>query len=79
MLFGPHTHNFVFMSELILEEKGGFRIADEKELYTFIKMLLKDLKLRSETGRNAKAFADKHKGALKEILKRIGEHVDKAA
>lgn len=78
VLFGPHMHNFVLMSELLLEEKGGFKVADEKELYISVKMLLEDHKLCAITGRNAKAFVDKHKGALKEVLKRIGEHVNKA-
>ncbi|MFO7665695.1 MAG: 3-deoxy-D-manno-octulosonic acid transferase [Desulfobacterales bacterium] len=78
VLFGPHMHNFVFMSELLLEEKGGFKVADEKELYASVKMLLEDQKLCSITGRNAKEFTDKHKGALKEVLKRIGVHVNKA-
>jgi hypothetical protein len=30
------------------------------------------------TGRSAKQFADKHRGALKEVLKGIAEHVDGA-
>ena len=76
MLFGPHMHNFVLMSELLLAEKGGFQVADEDGLYASVKMLLEDPDLCKITGRNAKIFADKHRGALKEALKRIDEHVD---
>ena len=79
MLFGQHMHNFVLMSELLLEEKGGFKVADEEELYESVKTLLEDEKLCSITGRNAKAFADKHKGALQKVIKHIEEHVVKAA
>jgi 3-deoxy-D-manno-octulosonic-acid transferase len=74
VLFGPHMHNFVLMSELLLAEKGGFRVGSENELYTCVKRLLDDQDLRSMTGKSAKQFADKHRGALKEVLDRIGEH-----
>ncbi|MBU1181544.1 MAG: 3-deoxy-D-manno-octulosonic acid transferase [Pseudomonadota bacterium] len=77
VLFGPHTHNFVLMSELLLAEKGGFQVVNEDEVYAFVKMLLENSDLCGITGRNAKKFADKHRGALKEVLNRIGEHVDK--
>jgi len=76
VLFGPHMHNFVLMSELLLSEKGGFRVNNEKELYSSVKMLLEDSDLRCATGISAKRFVDKHRGALKEVLNRIGEHVD---
>ncbi len=76
VLFGPHMHNFVLMSELLLAEKGGFKVADEEELYATLKILLEDPELRSRTGISAKQFADKHRGVLKEVLKHIAEHVD---
>ncbi|MBA4323219.1 MAG: hypothetical protein C0408_10420, partial [Odoribacter sp.] len=76
VLFGPHMHNFVLMSELLLAENGGFQVNNEKELYSSMKMLLEDTDLCSATGRSAKQFVDKHRGALKEVLKRIAEHVD---
>ncbi len=76
VLFGPHMHNFVLMSELLLAEKGGFRVNNEKELYDSVKILLEDSELCSATGLSAKRFVDKHRGALKEVLNRIGKHVD---
>jgi len=79
VLFGPHMHNFVMMSELLPTERGGFQVVNEDELYSSTKRLLKDPELCSMTGRSAKQFADKHRGALKEVLKRIGEHVNQAA
>jgi len=78
VLFGPHMHNFVLMSELLLGEKGGFKVADEEELYATLKMLLEDPELRGRTGMSAKQFADKHRGVLKEVLERIAEHVDES-
>ncbi len=77
-LFGPHMHNFVLMSELLPAEKGGFQVVNEDELYASVKMLLEDPDLCSMTGISAKQFADKHRGALKEAMNRIGEHVDGA-
>ena len=79
VLFGPHMHNFVMMSELLPAERGGFQVINEDELYASVKMLLEDPELCSMTGRSAKQFAEKHRGALKEVLKRIGEHVNQAA
>lgn len=79
VLFGPHMHNFVLMSELLLAEGGGFQIVNEDELYASVKMLLEDPDLCGMTGRSAKQFADKHRGALKEALKGIAEHVDGAS
>ncbi len=76
VLFGPHMHNFVLMSELLLAEKGGFQVVNENELYESVKMLLEDPDLCRAAGKNAKQFIDKHRGALKEALNRIGEHVD---
>jgi len=76
VLFGPHMHNFVMMSELLPADKGGFQVSNEIELYTSVKMLLEDPDLCSMTGRSAKQFADKHRGALKEVLKSLAEHVD---
>jgi 3-deoxy-D-manno-octulosonic-acid transferase len=78
VLFGPHMYNFVLMSEFLLAEKGGFQVVNEDELYASVKMLLEDHDLCSMTGRSAKQFADKHRGALKEVLKGIAEHVDGA-
>jgi 3-deoxy-D-manno-octulosonic-acid transferase len=76
VLIGPHMHNFVLMSELLLEEKGGFQVNNENELYTCVKKLLEDPDLCGMTGRSAKQFVDKHRGALKEVLNHIGEHVN---
>jgi 3-deoxy-D-manno-octulosonic-acid transferase len=76
VLFGPHTHNFVLMSELLLAEKGGIRVNNEQELYASVKKLLEDSELCSTTGRYAKQFTDKHRGALQEVLKHIDENVD---
>ncbi|RPH49800.1 MAG: 3-deoxy-D-manno-octulosonic acid transferase [Desulfobacteraceae bacterium] len=78
VLFGPHMHNFVLMSELLLAEKGGFKVVNEEELYASVKMLLEDPRLLGITGRSAKQFADKHRGAIKEVLRSIGQHVDGA-
>ncbi|OQW99581.1 MAG: hypothetical protein BWK74_01885 [Desulfobacteraceae bacterium A6] len=78
VLFGPHMHNFVMMSELLPAERGGFQVVNEEELYASVKMLLKDPDLCSMAGISAKQFADKHRGAIKEILRRIGQHVDGA-
>ncbi|MDQ1330533.1 MAG: 3-deoxy-D-manno-octulosonic-acid transferase, partial [Thermodesulfobacteriota bacterium] len=79
VLFGPHMHNFVLMSELLLAEKGGFQVLNEEELYSTVTRLLEDPELLDLTGRSAKQFADKQRGVLEKVLKRIEEHADKTA
>jgi len=75
VIFGPYMHNFVLMSELLLAEKGGFQVNSENELYASVKILLENSDLCSMTGKSAKQFADKHTGALKEVMNRIVEQV----
>jgi 3-deoxy-D-manno-octulosonic-acid transferase len=76
VIFGRHMHNFVLMSELLLHEKGGFQVVSGDELFASVKMLLQDPDLCDITGKAAKRFSDKHKGALKEVLKQITRNID---
>jgi len=71
VLFGPHTHNFVAMSEALIESGGGWRVQDGKELYEAMKTLLKDPDKLSRMGRSAKEFVEKNQGALKRVMSYI--------
>jgi len=68
VVFGPHTHNFVSMSETLLAGGGGRRVRDGYELYEIMKVLLEDEKVRSRTGRRAKAFVENNRGSLERVL-----------
>jgi 3-deoxy-D-manno-octulosonic-acid transferase len=71
VLFGPHTHNFVAMSEALIESGGGRRVQDGQELYETMKTLLKDRDELNRMGRSAKEFVEKNRGALERVMSHI--------
>jgi 3-deoxy-D-manno-octulosonic-acid transferase len=71
VLFGPHTFNFVLMSESLVEAGGGLRVQDGEELYEAMKALLEDAELRSKMGGLARKFVEKNKGALERVVSHI--------
>ncbi len=76
VLFGPYTHNFVLMSDLLVETGGGLRVRDEKELHEDMKMLLKDEDMCNRMGILASEFVKKNKGALKRIISNTAIYMD---
>jgi len=68
VLFGPHTRNFVSMSEALLEAGGGWRVRDGDELHEVMKTLLEDAEMRVRMGGLAKAFVENNRGALKRVV-----------
>jgi 3-deoxy-D-manno-octulosonic-acid transferase len=78
VLFGPHTHNFEFMSESILKAGGGFRVQDDAELHDAMERLLSDSALRKRMGGRAKSFVVENRGALKRVMGYIAQHQFKA-
>jgi len=78
VLFGPHTHNFVFMSESLLEAGGGWRVKDAEALYEAMKTLLKDTEKCNVMGRLAKAFVEKNRGALERVMSYIAECISRS-
>ena len=77
VLFGPHTHNFEFMSESILKVGGGFRIQDEDELLETMTFLLSDARLRMGMGSRAKAFVAENRGALDRVMGYVAQNMGK--
>ncbi|MBL7202967.1 MAG: 3-deoxy-D-manno-octulosonic acid transferase [Desulfobacteraceae bacterium] len=68
VLFGPHTRNFVSMSEALLEAGGGWRVRDGNELHEAMKALLEDAEMCARMGGLAKAFVENNRGALKRVV-----------
>ena len=75
VFFGPHTFNFVAMSESLVEYGGGLRIWDAEGLYEAMKTLLEDVELRSKMGKLAKEFVEKDQGALKRVISHIASRI----
>lgn len=78
VLFGPHTHNFVLMSQLLLEAGGGLRITDVQDLIKTMTDLLSDPKKRHQMGRRAMRFVEMNRGALNRVLANIDQYMGKA-
>jgi 3-deoxy-D-manno-octulosonic-acid transferase len=71
VLFGPHMHNFVLMSELIVEAQGGWRVEDGEDLFRAMDQLLAEDELCKSLGRKARTFVEGNQGALHRIVARI--------
>jgi len=71
VLFGPHTHNFVLMSQLLIEAGGGKRVEDGDELFETVKELLSDPDKAERMGRKAHRFVETNRGALNRVMDQI--------
>ncbi len=71
VLFGPHTHNFVLMSQLLVEAGGGRRVENGEGLFEAVKEILGDLKIADNMGRHAKDFVELNRGALDRVMECI--------
>lgn len=71
VLFGPHTHNFVLMSELLIEAGGGVRIRDADDLFLTLKSLLSDPSRLQDMGERAGHFVEANRGALGRVMNEI--------
>ncbi len=76
VLFGPHTDNFVLMSQLLIEAGGGRRVRDGEELFETVRGLLTDPEKSNRMGRQAKKFVETSRGALGRIMENIKGHFD---
>jgi 3-deoxy-D-manno-octulosonic-acid transferase len=68
ILFGPYTHNFVLMSQLLIEIGGGRRVQDLEDLFKTVKWLLSDPQKATNMGARAKDFVETNRGALTRIM-----------
>jgi len=68
VLFGPHTHNFVFMYSMLLEWEGGLRIHDAESLHDALKTLLTDRAKCNRMGERAGTFVKSNRGAIENVL-----------
>ena len=71
VLFGPHTHNFVLMSQLLIEAGGGKRVQDGEDLFEAMKALLSNPETSNQMGRNAREFVGTSRGALGRVMENI--------
>ena len=68
VLFGPHTDDFVLMSQRLAESGGGQVVRDPDELFETMKSLLLDRDLCENMGKKASGFVEMNKGALQRVI-----------
>jgi 3-deoxy-D-manno-octulosonic-acid transferase len=71
VLFGPHMHYFVSMSQWLLEAEGGRSVKDEEEMFQVMRELLSDRGKAEAMGKKAREFAERNRGALTRVLEHI--------
>jgi 3-deoxy-D-manno-octulosonic-acid transferase len=76
VLFGPHTYNFVLMSELLIKAGGGRSVKDAEDLFKAIKGLLYEPERSGRMGRQAKKFVEMNRGAMERIMEHIGGFIE---
>lgn len=64
VLFGPHTHNFALMSEMLVDAGGGWRVEGRDGLLRALTDLLENRALRERMGEKARAFVAGNRGAV---------------
>ena len=71
VLFGPHVHDFLAMSELLLEAGGGVRVDDGESLYEAVRALLSEPEKAEAMGNKAKECVVRNRGALDRVLEEV--------
>lgn len=71
VLFGPHTENFMHMSEELIRVEGGWQVEGEAQLKEAVLRLLQDRDLCREMGRRAREFVLGNRGALTRVVAEI--------
>jgi len=68
VIFGPYTHNFVFMSESMTERGAGWRVRNAGELYEAVFTLLENDEVRHRMCLSAKEFVSENRGAISRVI-----------
>lgn len=73
VLFGPHTFNFLAISQMLLEQGGAAQVADAESLSKALYKWLSDASLRARIGTEAKRVVENNRGALEALTRMLEE------
>jgi 3-deoxy-D-manno-octulosonic-acid transferase len=68
VFFGPHMHNFLEISRLLIEASGAIQVKDRADLLFQAKRLLQEDRTRVEIGERGHRILQSHRGATERIL-----------
>ena len=72
--FGPNTRNFATIADALLAAEAAVRVADEKELESFVQRCLTDEPAADRLGRNARQVVASNRGATAATIDAIVGH-----
>jgi 3-deoxy-D-manno-octulosonic-acid transferase len=73
VLFGPYMHNFLLISEMVVERRAGVQVSGVPELVEAVDGYLSDANLRFTTGENGRKMVRENRGALQKTLNALSE------
>ena len=76
VLFGIYTHNFLLMSQLLMEAGGGKKINGSEDLFVTVQELLSDPVGSKRMGARARKFVEKNSGAVERVMEHIGGYIE---
>ncbi len=75
VVVGPHTYNFLEISQSLIGYGGGARVHNETELATAVVRYLEDAKLRDAAGSCGRELVERNRGALAKLQTLLTSYV----
>ena len=71
VLFGPYVHNFMDISQRLLEQQAATQVADQQQLASQLIDLLRHSEKRDQMGSAGYCFVEQNKGAVEKVAQQI--------
>jgi 3-deoxy-D-manno-octulosonic-acid transferase len=75
VMVGPHTFNFLGISQALIGLGGGVRVHNETELATAVVRYLEDAKLRDAAGSCGRELVERNRGSLTKLQSLLASYV----
>lgn len=79
VIIGPYTHNFEYISELLLDKGAARRVIDANELGLAVIEFLKEPNLRDDAGEQGRRVVEQNRGAVDAVKLLIAKYLDPIA
>ncbi len=76
VVIGPYTHNFEYISELLLDKGAARRVMDAEELGSAIIEYLQEANLRDDAGEQGRRVVAENRGAVDAVKALVVKHLD---
>ncbi len=79
VIIGPYTHNFEYISELLLDKGAARRVMDANELGLAVIEFLQEPNLRDNAGEQGRWVVEENRGAVNAVVALIAKQLDSIA